>query len=48
MHALGLVLYIRYGDLDCEIEAEVPASLKQRLARFAGDGAGCPAAPQRV
>jgi len=34
LHAQGRVLHARYSDSACELEAEVPASLKQKLARF--------------
>ena len=34
LHAQGRVLHARYSDSTCELEAEVPASLKQKLARF--------------
>jgi GTPase len=34
VHQLGRVIDIRYTDRYCEVEAEVPESLKQRLATF--------------
>ncbi len=34
LHELGRVLDVRYGDKFCEVDAEVPESLRQRLAAF--------------
>ena len=34
LHQLGRVIDIRYTDRCCEVEAEVPESLKQRLSAF--------------
>jgi hypothetical protein len=34
VHQLGRVIDIRYTDRCCEMEAEVPESLRQRLAAF--------------
>jgi len=48
LHELGRVLDIRYLEHYCEVDAEVPTSLKQRLARFVSSGPSCPAPPQRL
>jgi 50S ribosomal subunit-associated GTPase HflX len=34
LHSQGRVLDIQYSETACELEAEVPASLKHKLARF--------------
>jgi hypothetical protein len=34
VHELGRVLDAHYSETYCDVEAEVPTSLKQRLARF--------------
>ena len=34
LHQFGRVLEVRYSDENCEIEAEVPESLKRRLTPF--------------
>ena len=34
VHELGRVLDVRYTERSCEVEAEVPTSLKEKLARF--------------
>jgi len=34
LHELGRVVEIRYVDECCEVEAEVPESLRLRLAEF--------------
>jgi GTP-binding protein HflX len=35
LHALGRVVDVRYTEQYCEVDAEVPASLRQRLGQFA-------------
>jgi 50S ribosomal subunit-associated GTPase HflX len=34
LHELGRVLDVRYGEKFCDVDAEVPESLRQRLAAF--------------
>jgi hypothetical protein len=34
LHELGRVLDVRYGETFCDVDAEVPESLRQRLAAF--------------
>ena len=34
LHELGRVLDVRYGEKFCNVDAEVPESLRQRLAAF--------------
>ena len=34
LHELGRVLEVRYGETFCDVDAEVPESLRQRLAAF--------------
>jgi hypothetical protein len=35
LHELGRVVDVRYTEQYCEVDAEVPASLRQRLGQFA-------------
>jgi hypothetical protein len=38
LHELGRVLEVRYTDGFCDVDAEVPDSLRQRLAAFVSSG----------